>query len=57
MGNWAKLVTEDGKTIYVNPMAGKYLAQVEQIQMGNWEEYTSRAFLKVIKLKYPHYLN
>ena len=41
MENWAKLVAEDGKTIYVNSTTGKYLAEVEHLSMGNWAEYTS----------------
>ena len=40
MGNWANLVAEDGKAIYVNSTTGKYLAEAAHLSVENWEEYT-----------------
>ena len=41
MGRWAKLVTDDGETIYVNPTTGKYMAEADQLSIENWGEYSS----------------
>ena len=41
MEKWAKLISGDGKTIYVNSTTAKYITEVEPPPAENWEEFTS----------------
>ena len=41
MDDWAKVVTEEGKIIYINPTAGKFVHEVDKASIMNWEEFKS----------------
>ena len=41
MDDWAKVVTEEGKTIYIDPTTGKFAHEVDTASITNWEEFKS----------------
>ena len=41
MDDWAKVVKEEGKIIYINPTAGKFVHEVDTSSIMNWEEFKS----------------
>ena len=41
MEEWAKVVTEDGKAIYLNPTTGKFFQDMAPPPQKNWEEFKS----------------
>ena len=41
MEDWAKVATEDGKVIYINPTTGKFFQDMAPPPIMNWEESKS----------------
>ena len=41
MDDWAKVVTEEGGIIYINPTTGKFVHEVGTASITSWEEFKS----------------